>query len=155
MKNTHITKLAAVLLTVATLAPVAQADDAPNSARNQVLRAAMNSGADLRAVLDKGISVDATDDDRETALMEAADRGNLTAVVNLISAGANVNARDDDGETALMIAADEGHTKIVEVLIAAGADVNARDEDGETALQKARKERHRAAAAALQAAGAH
>ena len=86
--------------------------------------------------------------------LEAADRGNLQAVRNLISAGADVNAKDEDGETALMIAADDGHTAIVQALIAAGADVNARDDEGESALDKARDERRRSTIDALRAAGA-
>jgi hypothetical protein len=111
-----------VLLTAVVALPAAQADDAYNSPRNQVLRAASKGSAALKAVLATGISVNATDNDRETALMEAADRGNLNAVLNLIVAGADVNAHNEDGETALMIAADDGHTAIVPALIAAGAD---------------------------------
>ena len=154
MKQSIIRYVAAVLLTAAVALPAAQADDAYNSPRNQVLRAAIKGSAELKAVLATGISVNATDNDRETALMEAADRGNLNAVLNLIIAGADVNARDEDGETALMIAADDGHAAIVQALIAAGADINARDEEGESALDKAIDERRHAAAEVLRAAGA-
>ena len=154
MKQSIIRYVAAVLLTAAVALPAAQADDAYNSPRNQVLRAAIKGSTELKAVLATGISVNATDNDCETALMEAADRGNLNAVLNLIIAGADVNARDEDGETALMIAADEGHAAIVQALIAAGADINARDEEGESALDKAIDERRHAAAEVLRAAGA-
>ncbi len=155
MKNTQTTRLAAVLLAAVLCVQNAHAgDDSPNHPVNRVLNAAMSSSAALQAVLSQGISVNVADRDGETALMEAADRGNLQAVRNLISAGANVNSRDEDGETALMIAADDGHTAIVQALIAAGADVNARDEDGESALDKAREERRRDTVDALHAAGA-
>jgi len=150
MKNKSITKIAAVI--VATASAV-YADDDYNSARQRVLRAAADSAASLQTVLAGGVNVNVTDNDGETALMEAADNGNLHAVKNLIAAGANVNARDEDGETALMVAADEGNLAIIKVLIAAGADVNARDNEGETALYKATDERNRAAADAIRAAG--
>lgn len=155
MKNTHTKRLAAVLLAAVFSVQSANAsDDNPNSPLNRVLRAAINSSAALQTVLAEGISVNVTDNDGETALMEAADRGNLQAVRNLISAGADVNAKDEDGETALMVAADDGHTAIVQALIAAGADVNARDDEGESALDKARDERRRSTIDALRAAGA-
>ncbi len=105
-----------------------------------VYRAAYQGEAALTALLASGVSVNVTDRDGETALMEAADDGQLEALRLLIKHGANVNAADEDGETALMIAADDGRVAIVRELIAAGADLNARDEDGETALMKAREE---------------
>ncbi len=40
-----------------------------------------------------------------TALMHAADSGNLEAVTFLIGKGADVNATDSDGNTALWVAA--------------------------------------------------
>lgn len=150
MKSAYIAKIAAVMVATAS---AAFADDDYNSARLRVLRAAADSAASLQAVLAGGVSVNSTDNEGETALMEAADHGNLHAVRNLIAAGANVNARDEDGETALMVAADEGNVAIIKALIAAGADVNARDNEGETALYKAIDERHRAAADTIRTAG--
>lgn len=154
MKNkiTHI-MLGAVLSFVWTGAYV-QADTPYNAPQRVILRAARAGAEQLQQALAGGLDINARDDDGETALMEAADDGNLRAVNNLIAAGANVNLRNDDAETALMMAADEGHTAVVRSLISAGADVNAEDEDGETALHKALGDRHRETAEVLRRAGA-
>ncbi len=120
-----------------------------------VLRAAYEGESALSQLLAGGTSVDCADRDGETALMEAADKGNLAAVQLLLKCGAKVNQQDHEGKTALMDAASDGHTEVVRALIAAGADLNARDEDGETALMKALEDRHNDTAEALRAAGAH
>lgn len=60
-----------------------------------------------------------------TALMRAAERGNLRAVRVLLKKAADVNAKDSFGGTALMFAANKGHLAVVEALLTAGADPNA------------------------------
>ncbi len=122
--------------------------DGPEPHKN-VLRAANFGEEQLKQVLASGVTVDVTDDDGETALMEAADKGNLSAVQLLLKHGAQVNRKDKDGKTALMHAADEGHTPVVQALLAAGADPSAKDEDGETALMMAEEERHNDTATVL------
>ncbi|MBR1978491.1 MAG: ankyrin repeat domain-containing protein [Akkermansia sp.] len=133
-----VTMLAAWAYTPAALAD----DDAAERACKTIVAAAARGEADLQKLIAGGHNVNMTDDDGETPLMRAAERGNLRAVDALIKAGANVNAKDEDGNTALMDAADEGHNDVVLRLIQAGADVNARDDEGETALSKAIDERH-------------
>ena len=140
---------AATLLAVLATAPIAQAHDDAAERACKAIAAAARSEADLQKLIASGHSVNMTDDDGETPLMRAAERGNLQAVDALIKAGANVNAQDEDGNTALMDAADEGHTAVVLRLIQVGADVNARDDEGETALSKAIEERHADTAALL------
>ncbi len=142
----------AILLAAMFALPVAYADGPePHKA---VFRAAMAGEAELTRLLSGGVSVNVTDHDGETALMEAADKGRVEAVKLLLKHGANVNAADHDGETALMMAADEGRTEVVRVLIAAGANLDARDEDYETALMKAEDEHHADTARVLREAGA-
>lgn len=153
MKNTTSTYLVALLLACTLGAPAAFADN-HRSPMKSVYRAAVAGPEQLRKVLDSGVDINTGDEDAETALMKAADKGNLYAVKTLIAAGANVNQSDEDAETALMKAADEGHTEVVKALLSAGADINATDEDGETALRKALHERHRDTEAVLRAAGA-
>lgn len=138
MKRTLIYAIA--LLAVA--APLSQADTPYNAPQRVIYRAASAGPVQLQQALGTGLNINAVDDDRETALMRAADKGDLRAVRNLIAAGADVNRQDEDGETALMIAADDGYTEIVQALIDAGADTNLRNEDGETALDIAIEERH-------------
>ncbi len=154
MKNTYRNVAMGVLLSVLFVVPSVGADTPWNAPQRQVYRAALNGADSLAQLLATGVQIDARDDDQETALMEAADEGKLSALANLIAAGANVNLRNEDGETALMMAADEGYNGIVEALISAGADVNAVDEDGETALYKARSERHAETVEILLRAGA-
>lgn len=141
MRTTHT--LAAIALATAVFAPTTWADDdVAERACKAIVRAAEKGVADLQNFIATGHNINMRDEDGETPLMKAANRGNLRAVDALIKAGANVNAKDEDGNTALMEAADNGHNDVVLRLIEAGADINARDDDGETALDKAVEERH-------------
>ncbi len=144
------TTITLALLLAATPALYADADDV----QERILDAAKAGDASLTTLLSSGVSVNTTDDDGETALMEAADDGDTEAVRLLIKHGANVNAANEDGCTALMMAADEGHTQAVRVLIQAGADLNARDKEGKTALMMAEHEKHAETARVLTDAGA-
>jgi len=90
----------------------------------------------IRVLLDAGADARAKDSDGKTALMFAAQRGNLAAVQTLIDAGADLNATDDDGWTPMMFA-DEA--EVVRLLLNAGADLTIKNKDGETALGMARK----------------
>jgi hypothetical protein len=78
------------------------------------------------------------EDPDETDLMRAAERGDLTAVQQLLTAGgkANVNALDQSGQTALILACQEPKAgpAVVKALLASGADVNLRSRNGYTAL---------------------
>ncbi|WP_167496567.1 ankyrin repeat domain-containing protein [Desulfopila sp. IMCC35006] len=67
-------------------------------------------------------------------LLEAAARGDLTGVKNLLDQGADVNVKNKDGITALMLASADGYKDIVELLLTQGADVNGLNNNGETAL---------------------
>jgi len=64
-------------------------------------------------------------------IFEAAEKGNLERVKELVEAGEDINGYDGEneeaGKTALMHAAENGHLKIVKYLIDNGADVNAVD----------------------------
>jgi ankyrin repeat protein len=73
----------------------------------------------------------------ENNLLEAVERGDLNACVDLIARGADPNARGAGGATALMRADRRGHLPIVSALLARGADVNAQEEHGYSALMTA------------------
>jgi ankyrin repeat protein len=85
-------------------------------------------GADVRARSKVG----------ETALMDVAARGDLTAARLLIERGAEVNAVDHRGYTPLILAAhyDGDAVELVRLLLSHGAEITARAE-GETALSLA------------------
>jgi ankyrin repeat protein len=58
-------------------------------------------------------------------LLEAATRGDASAVRRLLAAGAPVNATDSSGRTPLLNAVQSGSTETAFALIDAGADINA------------------------------
>lgn len=61
-------------------------------------------------------------------LVEAAGRGDLSAVESLLAAGLDVDERDARGRTAVMAATHGERADIVRVLIQAGANVDLQDE---------------------------
>ncbi|MBI3652014.1 MAG: ankyrin repeat domain-containing protein [Acidobacteria bacterium] len=93
----------------------------------------------IKALLEKGATADAKDDQGRTPLMEASFAGHSETVRALLDSGAAVNAQDHDGWTALMEAASKGHTEIVRLLLSRGADTKIKNHKGCTALQSAAK----------------
>ena len=65
--------------------------------------------------------------DLESALIEAADRGDTGSVSDLLRRGADVDAQDSRRRTALVAAAYGNHVDTARVLVEAGADVNVED----------------------------
>jgi len=80
------------------------------------------------------VCVDCYDNERFTALTEAAIRGWDRLVEPLVRAGADINHRSRGGLTPLMMAAIYRHLDVLRELITHQADVNLADDDGETAL---------------------
>ncbi len=77
-------------------------------ASNAVVQTLISAGANVNAVNKKG----------ETALMRAAENGELENVKSLLGAGANAQIRTKEGETVLSMSSDE---EIKQILIAYGA----------------------------------
>jgi hypothetical protein len=75
-------------------------------------------------------------------LLEAADEGDMGAVVRLVRRGADVNAQDKWQWTPLHMAAYGGFDKIAELFILHGAVLAARTVDGETPLMLAERNGH-------------
>ncbi len=80
------------------------------------------------AIVAFAMTFSANAQNRDTALIEAAGKGDLAAVEKLIREGAGVNARGSRGRTALLAATHGNHVAVARALIAAGADVNAKDD---------------------------
>jgi ankyrin repeat protein len=71
-------------------------------------------------------------------LLEAAEKGNLKTVTDLLESSASPNVkRQNEGSSALMLACAKGHTEVAKALIDKGADVNAANQNGWTALMGA------------------
>lgn len=64
----------------------------------------------------------------------AVKKGDVTAVLSLLSQGADVNARDRFAQTALMLASHAGHREVVATLMEHGADLNVTAKYGLSAL---------------------
>lgn len=75
--------------------------------------------------------------DQSQALIEAARKGDLKLVQELLAKGTDVNAKGASGVTALWEAAQQGHASVVKLLLDKGADVNARVDAGFTPLMEA------------------
>ena len=100
--------------------------------------AARNADAGaVRALIQKGANVNATEGDGTTALHWAAHRDDLATVDLLIRSGARVNAANDLGATPLWAACLNGNPAIVRRLLQAGANPNAALLLGETPLMVA------------------
>lgn len=109
----------------------------------------------VRALLEEGADVNATQGDGMTALHRAARTGSLGMAELLIGAGANLEAKTRLGEhTPLHVASASGRSGVVALLVAAGADVNSRTTTGATPLHFAAASGSADAAAALLSSGA-
>lgn len=71
------------------------------------------------------------------ALVEAAQKGELSKIKTLISDGTLVDVKDGRKRSALYVAAQGGNADVVEYLITEGANVNTQREDGDTPLMAA------------------
>ena len=98
-----------------------------------------------KLLIDNGADANAgTPTMRETALQNAAHRGDEWIAKIMLDHGADVNGRDRFKETALYNAARRGHEATVRLLLDYGADVNGRNALKETALHKAVSNGHEA-----------
>jgi ankyrin repeat protein len=90
-----------------------------------ILIGAIQSGQTKRALelIAGGADLTAKGKQGETALTEAAAKGDVAVVKRLVQAKLDVNAPGKGGGTALALAAENGHTAVVRQLISAGADL--------------------------------
>jgi ankyrin repeat protein len=117
--------------------------------------AARNGGPDaVRALLQKGASVNTAEADGTTALHWASHRDDVASADLLIRAGASVNAANDLGATPLWAASLNGSAAMVRRLLQAGANPNAALLLGETPIMVASRSGNPDVVEQLAAAGA-
>ena len=80
----------------------------------------------VRFLLGRGADINSKDQYGQTALMNAAHRGQVELVRLLIENGADLNTTAKYNLTALMLSLIARHPEVAQVLIEAGADVNLR-----------------------------
>ena len=96
-------------------------------------------GALVPLLLSRKVDIDAVSDDRNnTALMDAAARGDSDIISDLLAAGADLDFQSKNGQTALVLAIGAGHIACAELLIRAGADVTIKDKLGMDAVMYAK-----------------
>lgn len=96
----------------------------------------------VQSLISYRADVNASDNEKRSALQSAAWQGHVKVVQLLIESGALVDHACNQGATALCIAAQEGHTEVVQVLLEHGGDPNHADQFGRTAMRVAAKNGH-------------
>lgn len=90
------------------------------------------------------------------AFLEAAQRGDVETVQNILEIGVNVNMTDIGGQSALWLAASADHLEVVKLLLKHGADIEVRNSlMGWTPLHIAAYNGHADMVQALVSAGAN
>ncbi|KAL2819344.1 ankyrin repeat-containing domain protein [Aspergillus cavernicola] len=120
--------------------------------------AATKNRADIITILlTHGASVNAIVSNprlHRTALIQAAEHGNLKSIQLLLSHNASINHTDYYNRTALSHAAENGHVETLQTLLDAGAKIDIPDANGQTPLSWAVTEGHRLAVEVLVRVGA-
>ena len=147
MSATKHRRLAAVVI-------LAQAATANAVAAPVADKAEAASWSEVRALIDNGADVNASQPDGTSALMWAAYHGQTEAVSWLLEAGASVDATNRYGVSVLTQAATVGDSRTLEQLLSADADPNAAMPEGDTPLMLAARSGNLAAVRLLLDAGA-
>jgi len=96
----------------------------------------------VKRLLEAGAEIDAKDRKRHTALHDAALRGNVDIMLELLKVhGVEKNAVDVNRETPLHFATANGRISAVKLLKNAGSDLSIRNKRGLTAQEMARNDR--------------
>src|SRR5262245_8603391 len=127
----RVPSLLLVTIVVGMIARAARADDRLDAEYLRAIEA--HDWAKAQAALERGVAVDVTHMNGDTALTSAISRGDLEALRWLLQHGANVNRSDASGDTPLIRAtqrseyiAEAGVTEaLIEELLTRGADVRA------------------------------
>ena len=82
----------------------------------------------------KGMDINAGNENGETCLMMACEKGSVEIVRILLDEGADPNGADQNGVTPLMICCRRGQERIIPLLLRKGVLVDQKNNEGDTAL---------------------
>ncbi|PFX25374.1 Protein fem-1-like C [Stylophora pistillata] len=82
----------------------------------------------------KGMDINAGNENAETCLMMACEKGSVEIVRILLDEGADPNCADQNGVTPLMICCRRGQERIIPLLLRKGVLVDQKNNEGDTAL---------------------
>lgn len=85
-------------------------------------------------LLDRGADIHVKDEEGTTALIAAANKGQINCISILLDRGSDINYKNGDGASALMAAAQFGNANMCTLLLDRTADINARNIQGRTPL---------------------
>ena len=117
----------------------------------ETVKLLLDHGADISAKKKDGETVSSLGAGHKTiadlfksvsALVEAASKGDVKAVKDLIDKGTPANALDVHGQSALSEASWNGKTDVVKLLLEKGANPNIKKADGQTPLSLATSQKH-------------
>lgn len=111
--------------------------------------------AKVKDLITKGVNIDTTDDEDNTGLILAAQKGNANVVELLCENGTDVTLCNCHGYTALSKAAMNNFLPTVDVLLKAGVPPDQTNDAGETALELAAMRGSLGAVQLLKGAGAN
>lgn len=109
----------------------------PNPANPPIHNAALRNPEMLRVLLDKGVDINTTNNDGDTALISSVWGDSLACMQLLISRGADLNKQNKRGISALLMACQNQNSSKAELLIKAGCNISQTDFSGMSALHKA------------------
>jgi ankyrin repeat protein len=135
LQNKH-DAVAEILLTRPDTDVNAQGSNRMTALLHYVIR---NQANTVQNLLDRGANANLRDDEGDTALHVASQRGNVNIVQMLLAKGADPNAMNKLGGTPLMWAGVYGHEDVARALLGKGADPKLKDVDGMTAAAWAAK----------------
>lgn len=109
----------------------------------------------VKSLIEKdNVPVDTLDTNDDTALIWAADHGNLLLVKYLLSKGANIEHKGVSGNTALSFASIMGRTEVISHLLLEGANIESKNAAGRSPLLMAVIRKQPASAELLLSKGA-
>ena len=115
------------------------------SFESSLIEAAKNNDIHLlQFLLDLNTTVDAADENKQTALFWASCKGHIASVDLLLKTNANPNCQSLDGTTPLHIACKDGHLPVVKCLLTANANPKLKQNNGMTPLNLAYRNGHTA-----------